>query len=235
MTPEIKIALLIDGDNAEASLINNIINETSKFGRITVKRIYGDWTTTRMTKWKEELNKFAIRPIQKFSYTSGKNSTDSAMIIDAMDLLHSRIVEGFCIVSSDSDYTGIAHRIREEGMFVMGIGKSNTPEALVMACENFIYTDILKADGAESNAPAPKQLKVNFKQIDAAFDMVADESTGMALLSKLPIAIRKIAPTFDPRSYGSTSFRKFCETLLKDRYDIVKHGDNMTLSLKRKE
>jgi uncharacterized LabA/DUF88 family protein len=235
MTPEIKIALLIDGDNAEASLINNIINETSKFGRITVKRIYADWTSTRMTKWKEELNKFAIRPIQKFSYTTGKNSTDSAMIIDAMDLLHSKIVDGFCIVSSDSDYTGIAHRIREEGMFVMGIGKSNTPEALVMACENFIYTDILKDNGAESAAPAASKVKVNFKQIDAAFDMAADEANGMALLSKLPIAIRKIDPTFDPRSYGSTSFRKFCETMLKDRYELVKHGDNMTLSLKRKE
>jgi uncharacterized LabA/DUF88 family protein len=235
MTPEIKLALLIDGDNAEASLINNIINETSKFGRITVKRIYADWTSNRMNKWKEELNKFAIRPIQKFSYTTGKNSTDSAMIIDAMDLLHSKIVDGFCIVSSDSDYTGIAHRIREEGMFVMGIGKSNTPEALVMACENFIYTDILKADGAENTTPAASKVKVNFKQIDAAFDMAADEANGMALLSKLPIAIRKIDPTFDPRNYGSTSFRKFCETILKDKYEIVKHNDNMTLSLKRKE
>jgi uncharacterized LabA/DUF88 family protein len=235
MAAEIKIALLIDGDNAEASLINNIINETSKFGRITVKRIYADWTSNQMNKWKEELNKFAIRPIQKFSYTTGKNSTDSAMIIDAMDLLHSKIVEGFCIVSSDSDYTGIAHRIREEGMFVMGIGKSSTPEALVMACENFIYTDILKADDAGSSAMPAAQEKVDYKKVDAAFDMVADEANGLALLSKLPIAMRKIDPTFDPRKYGSTSFRKFCETMLKGRYEVIKHDDNMTLSLRRKE
>src|SRR4051812_39521834 len=144
-----KIAVLIDGDNAESTLVEQILNEAAKYGRVTVKRIYADFTTQQMNTWKEQLNVFAIRPIQKFAYTRGKNSTDSALIIDAMDIMHSKLVDGFCIVSSDSDYTGIAHRVREEGLFVMGIGKSHTPEAFVKACENFIYTEIL----------APKQRK----------------------------------------------------------------------------
>ena len=138
-----KIAVLIDGDNAEANLIGSILNEAGKFGRVTIKRIYADFTTQQMSVWKNQLNIFAIRPIQKFAYTKGKNSTDSALIIDAMDIMHAKLVDGFCIVSSDSDYTGIAHRVREEGFFVMGIGQSHTPEAFVKACENFTYTEIL--------------------------------------------------------------------------------------------
>ena len=149
-----KIAVLIDGDNAEANLIDQILNEAAKFGKVTVKRIYADFTTQQMNAWKDKLNSHAIRPIQKFAYTKGKNSTDSALIIDAMDIMHSKLVDGFCIVSSDSDYTGIAHRMREEGLFVMGIGKSHTPEAFVKACENFTYTEIL----------APKQSKTIQKQ-----------------------------------------------------------------------
>jgi uncharacterized LabA/DUF88 family protein len=140
-----KIAILIDGDNAESNLIEQVLNEAAKFGRVTIKRIYADWTTPQMTGWKNKLNKFAIRPIQKFAYTKGKNSTDSALIIDVMDIIHSKLVDGFCIVSSDSDYTGISNRIREEGLFVMGMGKSHTPEAFVKACETFIYTEILTA------------------------------------------------------------------------------------------
>lgn len=155
-----RIAVLIDGDNAEAAMAENILNEASRFGRVTIKRIYGDWTTQQMNSWKAQLNKFAIRPIQKFSYTKGKNSTDSALIIDAMDILFSKLVDGFCIVSSDSDYTGIAHRVREEGLFVMGIGKAHTPEAFVKACENFTYTEILKVPEKKviQSKPMPKKL-----------------------------------------------------------------------------
>lgn len=138
-----KIAVLIDGDNVDCALIEQIFAEVGKFGSVTIKRIYADWTENRMGKWKEKLNIHAIRPMQKFAYAYGKNSTDTALIIDAMDILHSKLVEGFCIVSSDSDYTGLAHRIREQGLFVMGIGKSHTPEAFVKACENFTYTEIL--------------------------------------------------------------------------------------------
>ena len=153
------LAILIDGDNADANIIEQILNEASKHGRVTIKRIYADWTLPQMKSWKNQLNKFAIRPMQKFSYTKGKNSTDTALIIDAMDIMHSKLVEGFCIVSSDSDYTGIAHRLREEGFFVMGMGKAHTPEAFVKACENFIYTEILSHKPAETFKPKDKQPK----------------------------------------------------------------------------
>jgi len=157
-----KMAVLIDGDNAESELIDHILNEVAKFGKVTIKRIYADWTLPQMNKWKAQLNKYAIRPIQKFSYTTGKNSTDTALIIDVMDIMHDRLADGFCIVSSDSDYTGIAHRIREEGLFVMGIGKSQTPEAFVKACESFTYTEILnpvreKQPKTKSNTTAGKK------------------------------------------------------------------------------
>ena len=138
-----KFAVLIDGDNAQASLLPQILAEVSKVGLITIKRIYGDWTTTNMNSWKESLHKHAIQPIQQFRYTVGKNATDSAMIIDAMDLLHSNDVDGFCIVASDSDYTRLATRIREEGLFVIGVGEKKTPEAFTNACNQFIYCENL--------------------------------------------------------------------------------------------
>jgi len=152
-----KIALLIDGDNAEARLIEQIINEASKFGRVTIKRIYADWTMPQMGRWKDKINGYAMRPIQKFSYTKGKNSTDTALIIDAMDILFAKSVDGFCIVSSDSDYTGIAHRIREEGLYVMGIGASHTPEAFVKACEHFVFTEILAPEPGKEVEEKPKK------------------------------------------------------------------------------
>ncbi|MBA3901392.1 MAG: NYN domain-containing protein [Bacteroidetes bacterium] len=146
MISTFKIALLIDGDNAQPNLLKDILAETGKYGKVTIRRIYGDWTSPAMNGWKDQLNSFAIRPMQKFSYTKGKNSTDSAMIIDAMDILHGNLVNAFCLVSSDSDYTGLANRIREEGIFVMGIGQAKTPDAFVKACELFIYTENLTPD-----------------------------------------------------------------------------------------
>ena len=137
------IALLVDGDNAQPSLIEPILTEVSKHGSITTRRIYGDWTIPQMSGWKQVLQTYAIQPIQQFRYTVGKNATDSALIIDAMDLLHVGAVDGFCIVSSDSDYTRLATRIREEGLFVMGIGSRQTPSSLVNACEIFVYTENL--------------------------------------------------------------------------------------------
>lgn len=145
-----RLAVLIDGDNAEPKLIEHIMNEAAQFGRVTIKRIYADWTSPRMKRWKQQLDTFAIRPVQKFSYTKEKNSTDIAMIIDAMDMLHGKLADGFCIVSSDSDFTGLAHRIREEGLFVLGVGKSSTPEAFVKACESFVETDTLSRPARES-------------------------------------------------------------------------------------
>ena len=137
------IAVLIDGDNAQAKLIKEIIEEVSIYGKATIRRIYGDWTNPQMNSWKEKINQYSISPIQKFSYTSGKNSTDSSLIIDAMDILYAGNMAGFCIVSSDSDYTGLAKRIREEGLFVMGIGKRTTPIAFVNSCEIFTFTENL--------------------------------------------------------------------------------------------
>src|SRR5947208_5070202 len=141
-----KIALLIDGDNASAKLLSLVLAEASKYGKVTIRRVYGDWTTPHMNNWKHSLNELAINPIQKFSYTQGKNSTDSALIIDAMDILHDELVDGFCIVSSDSDYTGLAKRIREEGIFVMGIGEKKTPNACVSSCDSFTFTETLMAE-----------------------------------------------------------------------------------------
>ena len=152
-----KIALLIDGDNAQPSLVNKILAEAGKYGLVTIRRIYGDWTTANMSGWKDALHDSAIQPIQQFRYTIGKNATDSAMIIDAMDILHGHLVDGFCIVSSDSDYTRLATRIREMGFFVMGIGKRPTPKAFVNACHMFIYTENLvpKSRAAERRPEGP--------------------------------------------------------------------------------
>ena len=138
-----KFAVLIDGDNAQATLLPQILAEVSKSGLITIKRIYGDWTTATMNQWKGSLHNYAIQPIQQFRNTVGKNATDSAMIIDAMDLLHDNDLRGFCIVSSDSDYTRLATRIREDGLFVIGVGEKKTPEAFVNACNQFIYSENL--------------------------------------------------------------------------------------------
>jgi uncharacterized LabA/DUF88 family protein len=148
MSTDSKIALLIDADNTTHKLLKEILSEAGKYGKVTVRRAYGDFTSEHLKNWKEGLNSFAIRPMQKFAYTIGKNSTDSAMIIDAMDIMHAGTVSGFCIVSSDSDYTGLATRIREQGVFVMGIGKSTTPEAFQKACEIFVFTENLVLTGA---------------------------------------------------------------------------------------
>ena len=138
-----KIAILIDGENAQPSLIGKILTESAKYGSLTIRRIYGDWTKPQLKGWKETLHNNAIQPIQQFRYTTGKNSTDSALIIDAMDILHDKIVDGFCLVSSDSDYTRLATRIRETGIFVMGIGEKKTPKAFINGCNVFVYTENL--------------------------------------------------------------------------------------------
>jgi len=154
-----RIAMLIDGDNAQPSLLEQIIAEAGKYGLITIRRIYGDWTTTSMNSWKESLNIHAIQPVQQFRFTVGKNATDSSMIIDAMDILYEGTVNGFCLVSSDSDYTRLATRIREKGLFVMGIGKQTTPKAFVNACDVFVYTEILLPDVGTKAYPRSSRQK----------------------------------------------------------------------------
>ncbi len=207
----VKIAMLIDGDNAQPSLIGGIITETAKYGAITIRRVYGDWTTANMAGWKNVLNNYAIQPIQQFRYTVGKNSTDSAMIIDGMDLLHSRLVMGFCLVSSDSDYTRLATRIREAGVFVMGIGKKTTPKAFVNACNIFIFTENLsprpsarrrrgEAKAAPHREEKPKELDP-MPLLRRAFEMAVQED-GWANLGTLGFYLRQLDPSFDPRNYG---------------------------------
>jgi len=150
----LRLALLIDADNTSPRLIADIISEVGKYGNITIRRSYGDFTNVHLSNWKDVLNTYAIRPVQKFAYTTGKNSTDSALIIDAMDIMHDGLVGGFCIASSDSDYTGLALRIREQGLFVIGIGKSETPQAFQRACEMFVFTENLQSEKREETTEA---------------------------------------------------------------------------------
>ena len=154
-----RIAMLIDGDNAQASLLGEMLAEASKYGLVTVRRIYGDWTTPNMGGWKDALNIHAIQPVQQFRYTVGKNATDSALIIDAMDILYTMRVDGFCLVSSDSDYTRLATRIRENRLFVMGIGKQLTPRAFVNACDLFVYEENLPKPLPTSSLEMPSSSK----------------------------------------------------------------------------
>ncbi len=198
-----KLAVLIDADNAQASVIQELLAEVSRYGTATIKRAYGDWTTTNLKGWKEVLHKMAIQPIQQFSYTSGKNSTDASLIIDAMDVLHDDTVDGFCLVSSDSDFTRLATRIREEGKVVYGFGERKTPEPFVAACDKFIYTEILRNEpeeaklGAEPVAELPKLKPILLNALNATA-----REDGWATLAALGGQVNRSHPSFDPRNYG---------------------------------
>lgn len=216
MTEEKKIAILVDGDNAQPKLLKQIVDEVAKYGKATIRRIYGDWTSPQMNGWKTELNETSFSPIQKFAYTTGKNSTDSALIIDAMDILYSKNVDGFCIVSSDSDYTGLAKRIREEGILVIGIGEKKTPSAFIQSCEIFTFCENLihtTKPSVESNLP--KDL-IDF--IDKAYDKAAGDDD-QAYMSEVGSILRKIDPTFDVRSYGFSTLSSFFKAL--DSYEVI--------------
>lgn len=203
MATNAKLAVLIDADNDDASVIQELLAEVSRYGTATIKRAYGNWTTPQLQHWKEVLNKLAIQPIQQFSYTTGKNSSDSALIIDAMDVLHSKQVDGFCIVSSDSDFTRLATRIRESGLVVYGFGQRKTPEAFVAACDKFVYTEILKASTApEPNTKAP-QFPPLKPMILAALE-ASSRDDGWAPLGPVGSHITKNHPAFDARNYGVT-------------------------------
>lgn len=200
-----KLAVLIDADNAQASTIQELLAEASRYGTATIKRAYGDWTTTNLKGWKEVLHKMAIQPIQQFSYTSGKNSTDSSLIIDAMDILHAEHVDGFCLVSSDSDFTRLATRIRETGLVVYGFGERKTPESFVSACDKFIYTEILRSEieptkGEVLQPEVPSTIQLQ-PMMSAAIDANARED-GWASLGGVGSHIGKIDPSFDSRNYG---------------------------------
>jgi len=238
-----RLAILIDGDNAQPSLIDKMLSESSKYGTITVRRIYGDWTTANMNGWKDTLQTHAIQPIQQFRYTIGKNATDSAMIIDAMDLLHSGTVDAFCLVSSDSDYTRLATRIREKGFFVMGIGQKKTPRAFVNACDVFVYTENLvpqkpqkkstsrkKSSAKEPPAPDPKPL------LKQAFDYAVQED-GWAFLGTLGHHLRQLDPGFDARTYGHSQLSALIRAYPKmfDMKEVKQQDGNVAIYVRLKE
>ena len=230
------LAVLIDADNAQASVIADLLVEIARDGTATVKRAYGDWTTQNLAGWKDVLHVHAIQPIQQFRYTTGKNATDSALIIDAMDLLHGGKVDGFCLVSSDSDFTRLATRIREAGLSVYGFGEKKTPKPFVAACDKFIYTEILRkpSPGTPVEAPVQAPLKPLLSSAIAA----ATQEDGWAFLGVVGSLLLKSDPSFDPRNFG---FKKLGELVKAQQYLEVRAvpasegSQNMQLFVRMKE
>lgn len=208
MIKDTKLAVLIDGDNIPSKYIKEMMEEITKYGTPTIKRIYGDWTKPHLSKWKNILLENAINPIQQYGYTVGKNATDSAMIIDAMDILYSNKVDGFCLVSSDSDFTKLATRLREAGLQVYGIGEKKTPDPFIVACDKFIYLEILKSDnGKQDGQPDSKKQDVDkitpkiMRLLRNSVSDAADED-GWAFMGDVGSLIIKKQPNFDSRNFG---------------------------------
>jgi len=206
----LNLAVLIDGDNIPSAYVKEMMEEVAKYGNPTIKRIYGDWTRPNLSKWKNLLLENAITPIQQYGYTKGKNATDSAMIIDAMDILYSDKVNGFCLVSSDSDFTRLATRLREAGMQVIGIGEKKTPNPFIVACDKFIYIEILKDRSKESESKNEKDESTSaidkirtkeIKLISATINDLSDDD-GWAFLGDVGSLLQKKQPNFDSRNYG---------------------------------
>lgn len=207
-----RLALLIDADNAQSSVIEGLLEEVASYGTAQVKRIYGDWTRPNLAGWKDVLLRHSIQPRQQFAYTKGKNATDAAMVIDAMDLLHSGRFDGFCLVSSDSDFTPLAARIRESGLKVYGFGEQKTPEAFVAACDKFIFTELLKDEAPGAQPPArlsTKDLRGDAKLVTLLRKAVKDaaDDDGWAELSDVGNTVNKRSPQFDQRNYGYAKLR----------------------------
>lgn len=249
--PTSRLAVLIDADNAQAAVIDGLLKEVASLGEATVKRIYGDFTSPASAQWKKVLNKYAIKPVQQFAYTTGKNATDSTLIIDAMDLLYTRRFDGFCLVSSDSDFTGLALRIREEGLSVVGFGEQKTPDAFRNACHKFIFTEYLRPvvqntqsleNGAASTSTlitqpvidtiqkndVPRAPDTSFtKQFPKEFVIEALENsydhTGWAHLGTFGSYLLKLQPDFDSRLFG---FKKLSD-LVKARTDIFQTDERL--------
>jgi hypothetical protein len=239
--PSLRLAVLIDADNAQAAVIEGLLAEVARFGEATVKRIYGDFTSPASSQWKKVLNKHAIKPVQQFAYTTGKNATDSTLIIDAMDLLYTRRFDGFCLVSSDSDFTGLALRIREEGLNVLGFGEQKTPEAFRNACHKFVFTEVLRPLPSKGVGPEaatsvavqkhvppkssakptadienpPKEFPREF--ILQALEQASDDA-GWANLGTFGSYLTKLQSDFDARLFG---FKKLSE-LVKAKTDIFR-------------
>lgn len=217
--PTLRLAVLIDADNAQAAVIEGLFAEIARFGEATVRRIYGDFTASASASWKKVLQRYAIKPVQQFAYTTGKNATDSTLIIDAMDLLYTRKFDGFCLITSDSDFTGLAMRLREEGLTVLGFGEKKTPDAFRNACHKFVFTEVLRPSSASEAAGAPPKARNKQKSIPqtppeaepklefpkrfvlAALEQSVDDS-GWAQLGTFGSYLTKLQPDFDSRLYG---------------------------------
>jgi len=249
------LAVLIDADNAPAAIVEGLFEEIAKYGVASVKRIYGDWTKPNLGSWKKVLLDYSIQPIQQFAYTSGKNATDSSLIIDAMDLLYTRRFDGFCLVSSDSDFTRLAARIREEGLTVYGFGEQKTPSPFVSACDKFIYTEILRADAPKSPAEpsSPEKLAAAaaqagetndkatrsndkaapIKSQQVPVDFIAkvlddlSEEDDWIQLGTLGQNISKLRPAFDPRLYGCKKLSDLIAAQPK-RFELESRGSSAT-------
>lgn len=241
-----RFALLIDADNVSAKYIKPILDELSKYGNVTYKRIYGDWTKTNNASWKEELLQNSITPIQQFSYTHGKNATDSAMIIDAMDMLYTSELEGFCLVSSDSDFTKLASRLRENGKTVIGMGEDKTPSPFRKACDIFTVLELLLEDSTmekdekEERSTAPQNQEKQQKKVSAVSKEKIEEAVVKIItenqnndretgLGEVGSRLVKLYPDFDVRQYGYSLLSKFLETL--PRLKLIQEGTQVSVTL----
>ncbi len=218
----LRLAVLIDADNASASVIGDILAEVSKLGTASVKRVYGDFTTSSLQGWKAVLAEHAIQPVQQFRNTTGKNATDSALIIDAMDLLHTRELGGFCLVSSDSDFTRLATRIREDGLPVYGFGEEKTPSSFIKACDRFIYTEIFRQNpaGTSKKATSTKSQPLRDLRSDEGFQSAFQQSVEAAMtdgnhahLGAVGSHLLKLLPDFDSRNYGFQKLSDLVEAI----------------------
>jgi hypothetical protein len=219
--PTLRLAVLIDADNAQAAVIKGLLAEIARFGEATVRRIYGDFTASTSSSWKKVLQRYAIKPVQQFAYTTGKNATDSTLIIDAMDLLYTRKFDGFCLITSDSDFTGLAMRLREEGLMVLGFGEKKTPEAFRNACHKFVFTEVLRPSTTGQPVGLPPKVKNKNQSVVPKIPLKTTEPTqkfpkefvltaleqstddsGWAQLGTFGSYLTKLQPDFDSRLYG---------------------------------
>jgi len=230
-----KLAVLIDGDNIPSNHIKEMMEEIAKYGSPTIKRIYGDWTNPYVSKWKSILLENAITPVQQYAYTKGKNATDSAMIIDAMDILYSGKVNGFCLVSSDSDFTRLATRLREAGMLVIGLGEKKTPNPFIVACDKFIYIEILSQgssdeDSTDTESKGKKKSsidKLTKKEINLISSTISDvaDDDGWAFLGDVGSLMQKKQPNFDSRNYGFSKLTPLLKSINSFEIDERRNED----------
>ncbi|MDH6367846.1 MULTISPECIES: NYN domain-containing protein [Breznakia] len=232
MKDDINLALLIDADNVSAKYIGYIMEEIPNYGLPTHKRIYGDWTDSHMNKWKDVLLEYSIQPIQQYSYTVGKNATDSALIIDAMDILYEDKVDGFCIISSDSDFTRLAARLREAGKIVIGVGEKKTPRPFIVACEKFIYLETLSSSHEANDEVTQKRIVSSqddirwlTKQVRAIIKDISDDD-GWANMSSLGNMLSKRFPDFDTRNYGYSKLTPLIQSLTSFEIQSIRAKDS---------